>query len=92
MNSTKRTARVAGLLYLLMGIPGAFSVMYVPSTLIVRGNATAKLAHAERKQRYLAIRSPFRHLSRIGNEKRPFRKAIRLRFESGRRSYRPGVT
>lgn len=41
MNSTKRTARVAGLLYLLMGILGAFSLMYVPGKLIVRGNATA---------------------------------------------------
>jgi uncharacterized protein DUF4386 len=40
MNSTKRTARVAGLLYLLMSIPGAFSLMYVPGALIVPGNAT----------------------------------------------------
>jgi len=36
--------------------------------------------------------SPFDHLTRIPPEKRAFRKAIRLRFESGRRSYRPGVT
>jgi len=41
MNSTKKTARVAGLLYLLMGIPAVFSLMYVPSKLIVRGDATA---------------------------------------------------
>jgi uncharacterized protein DUF4386 len=40
MNSTKRTARVAGLLYLLMSIPGAFSLVYVPGALIVPGNAT----------------------------------------------------
>ncbi len=41
MDSTQRTARVAGLLYLLVGVTSAFSLMYVPSTLIVRGDATA---------------------------------------------------
>ncbi len=41
MDPTNRIARAAGLLYLLMGIPAAFSIMYVPRTLIVRGNATA---------------------------------------------------
>jgi hypothetical protein len=41
MDSTRRTARAAGLLYLLMGIPAAFSLMYVPGKLIVRGDATA---------------------------------------------------
>ena len=34
-------ARVAGLLYLVMGIIGAFSILYVPSTLIVPGDAAA---------------------------------------------------
>lgn len=41
MNSTKKTARVAGLLYLLMSIPGGFSLLYVPSVLIVPGDAAA---------------------------------------------------
>ena len=41
MSSTHNPGRVAGLLYLLMGIPAAFSLMYVPQTLIVPGNATA---------------------------------------------------
>jgi len=41
MNPTKKTARIAGLLYLLMGIPGAFSLMIVPGALIVAGDATA---------------------------------------------------
>jgi hypothetical protein len=41
MHPTNRTARLAGLLYVLTGITGAFSLMYVPDTLIVRGNATA---------------------------------------------------
>lgn len=41
MNPNKRTARAAGLLYLLLGITGAFSIVIVPLTLIVRGDATA---------------------------------------------------
>lgn len=40
MNSTKRNARVAGLLYLLLGT-SIVNLIYVPRTLIVRGNATA---------------------------------------------------
>ena len=39
MESLKKTARVAGLLYLVACIPAPFSLLYVPSTLIVRGNA-----------------------------------------------------
>lgn len=39
MNSITKTARVAGLLYLLVAFTGAFSIMYVPSTLIVPGDA-----------------------------------------------------
>src|SRR5713226_6159796 len=41
MNSTKKVARVAGLLYLFMAITGAFGVLYIPSTLIVPGSAAA---------------------------------------------------
>lgn len=41
MNSPQKTAKIAGWLYLLMGITGAFGLMYVPSQLIVSGNATA---------------------------------------------------
>jgi len=43
MHPTVKAARMAGLLYLylLMGIPAAFNLMYVPRTLIVPGNATA---------------------------------------------------
>jgi len=39
--STKKTARAAGLLYLLVVITAAFSLTYVPSRLIVRGDTTA---------------------------------------------------
>ena len=41
MNSTKKQARVAGLLYLLASLPGAFSLLYVPSHFIVSGDAAA---------------------------------------------------
>jgi hypothetical protein len=50
MNSTKKQARVAGLLYLLMSIPGAFCLMYIPSHFFVHGDAAAtanKIASAE---------------------------------------------
>jgi len=50
MNSTKRQARVAGLLYLLASIPGAFCLIYIPSHFFVSGDAAAtanKIAASE---------------------------------------------
>jgi hypothetical protein len=41
VNSLKRTARIAGILTLLMAVVAPFSMMYVPSTLVVPGDATA---------------------------------------------------
>src|ERR1700687_2201508 len=41
MDSTKRTARLAGLLYLVSSIPGAFALLYVPGKLVVTGDAAA---------------------------------------------------
>jgi hypothetical protein len=41
MTPNKKTARGAGLLYVLLGITGAFGIAIVPATLIVRGDATA---------------------------------------------------
>jgi hypothetical protein len=41
MSSTKNPGRFAGLLYLLTSIVGFFAMMYVPSKIIVHGNATA---------------------------------------------------
>ena len=41
MNSTKETARIAGLLYLVNGLTGFFSIIYVPGRLIVSDNAAA---------------------------------------------------
>ncbi len=41
MNSRKQTARFAGLLYVLLGLPGAFTLVYIPSVFLVRGDAAA---------------------------------------------------
>lgn len=41
MKSSKGAARVAGLLYLLTSIPGAFCLLYIPSKFIVHGDAAA---------------------------------------------------
>ena len=41
MNSSKNPGRFAGLLYVLVSIPGFFALIYVPNKLIVHGNATA---------------------------------------------------
>lgn len=41
MSLTKNPGRLAGLLYVLASIPGFFALAYVPSKLIVHGNATA---------------------------------------------------
>src|SRR5215470_3170901 len=41
MNSTKRTARLAGVLYLVNAATGFFGIVYVPGKLIVAGNTAA---------------------------------------------------
>jgi Domain of unknown function (DUF4386) len=41
MHPTKKAARIAGAIYLSMVLVGPFSLIYVPTKLIVRGNATA---------------------------------------------------
>ena|ERR1039457_5215567 len=41
MTSDKKTARIAGLLYLLLAITGAYSILYVPSQIMVRGDVAA---------------------------------------------------
>jgi hypothetical protein len=40
MNSRKKNARIAGVLYLLIAITGGFGIMYVPSSIMVAGDAT----------------------------------------------------
>ena len=41
MHPTDKAARVAGAIYLSMVVTGPFTLIYIPSTLIVRGNASA---------------------------------------------------
>jgi hypothetical protein len=41
MHPTNNTARLAGVLYLVMGVPAVFSYQYVHHTLMVHGNAAA---------------------------------------------------
>src|SRR5215467_13113651 len=41
MNSIKKQARVAGLLYFLASLPAPFGLIYVPNKLIVLNDATA---------------------------------------------------
>lgn len=41
MKSIKKTARIAGIMFLIMVLTGPFSLMYVPSQLIVEGDAAA---------------------------------------------------
>ena len=45
MDSTKRAARLAGLLYFLFSLPGPFALLYVPNKLFVRGDVTATADH-----------------------------------------------
>ncbi len=41
MDATKKTARLAGFLYLLLGITAPIGLLYVPSKLVVSGDAAA---------------------------------------------------
>ena len=41
MHPLKKAARIAGAIYLSMIVTGPFSLIYVPTKLIVRGDATA---------------------------------------------------
>ena len=50
MSSSYNPGRLAGWLYLLMAITGAFSVLYVPGTLIVSGDASATGANILRSE------------------------------------------
>jgi hypothetical protein len=53
MNSIKKQARVAAILYLLACIPAPFSLIYVPRTLIVSGDATATANHVRASETLL---------------------------------------
>ena len=55
MNSTKKTARLAGVLYLVNAITGLFSIVYVPGKLIVSGDAAATAANILASQRLFRL-------------------------------------
>jgi hypothetical protein len=55
MNSTKKTARLAGILYLLGVITAPFSLIYVPRTLVVPGDATATAIHVRASETLLRM-------------------------------------
>jgi hypothetical protein len=55
MNSIKKQARVAGLLYLLASIPAPFGLMYVPNKLIVLDDATATADHIRASESLLRL-------------------------------------
>ena len=59
MHPTKRAARVAGFLYLLVVLAGPFVLLYVPGKLFVSGDATATasniLAHESLFRAYIVV-------------------------------------
>jgi hypothetical protein len=55
MNSIKKQARLAGLLYLLASIPAPFGLIYVPGKLIVLNDATATADHIRASESLLRL-------------------------------------
>src|ERR1700747_3248452 len=55
MNSIKKQARVAGLLYFLASLPAPFGLIYVPTKLIVLNDATATANHIRASESLLRL-------------------------------------
>src|SRR5713226_3971012 len=55
MNSTRKQARIAGLWYLLLGVTAPIGLVYVPSKIIVPGNAAATADHLRASESLLRI-------------------------------------
>ena len=55
MDSVKKQARLAGILYLLACIPAPFALIYVPRTLLVPGNATATASRVRASEALLRM-------------------------------------
>ncbi|HYK35877.1 DUF4386 domain-containing protein [Alloacidobacterium sp.] len=55
MNSTKTTARIAGLLYLVNAVTGFFGIIYVPGRLIVSDNAAATASNILASERLFRL-------------------------------------
>ena len=58
MESLKRNARIAGLLYPVMGIPAVFSYLYVQGKLMVHGDAMATAQRITDPKAYFGSESP----------------------------------
>ena len=58
LNSTKKTARIAGVLYLVNEVTGFFSIIYVPIKLFVSGNAAATAQNLLASERLSVSASP----------------------------------
>jgi hypothetical protein len=55
MNSLKKQSRIAALLYFVNGLPAPFALLYVPSVLIVRGDAAATANHVRNSELLLRL-------------------------------------
>jgi len=55
MISTKKIARIAGLLYLVNAVTGFLGIIYVPSRLIVSGNAAATANNVRASERFFRL-------------------------------------
>ena len=53
MKSLKRTARIAGLLYLVLAITGAYGILYVPSQLVVEGDLVKTVTNIRQHEFFL---------------------------------------
>jgi Domain of unknown function (DUF4386) len=55
MDSIKKQARIAGILYLLANLTAPFALIYVPRTLVVPGDATATADHVRGSETLLRL-------------------------------------
>ena len=61
MNDIKKQSRIAALLYFLNGFPAPFALLYVPSVLIVRGDALATANNVRNSEALLLDHGNLRH-------------------------------
>src|SRR5437867_6307430 len=55
MNSLKKQSRIAALLYFVNALPAPFALLYVPSALLVRGDATATANNVRNSEALLRL-------------------------------------
>jgi hypothetical protein len=66
MSSTKNPGRFAGLLYIALSLPGVFAMVYVPSKLIVHGNATATASNISASEQLFRLGIAAQLISQAG--------------------------